>query len=159
MIDGAYLEKLKENMKEQIRILEMIYGSDKMLINNNGMSGDGFSLLDNYIEEHDSYIEILTELQNDSDIISDHISKHPEIRGALTQSQREEVLSMASEIEGKTDAVRQIELEAKAVTDKILKDRRKELAGARRTTGVINDHYRNSGVTSLMSESSFDIQN
>ena len=158
-MDGSYIDRLKENMREQIHILEKIYGSDNMVIENNGASGDRFTFLDNYIEEHDSYIERLQELQSDSDIISEYISKHPEIIRSLTSSQRNEILSFASEIEGKTDAVRQIETKAKTVTDRIIAERRKELAGARRNTGVINDHYRTPSAVSLIGESSFDIQN
>ncbi len=153
---SSYIEKLEENLKQKIRILDQAYESDVRFINN---ADDNSSLesYDEYLEEQDSYISMLEELDMEYDLIFDHLSSHNEILLQADQTVKDRLNSLIRETDGKLQAVREAESGAREIAETYFKNRKNQIAISRKNSRVIQSNYgANPGLASA-DNSMFDI--
>ncbi len=135
------LIRLIDNLQAQIDVLEKIYLSDSKLIDRDGESGIDYEYLDEYLNEQDSLMIRLDELDKGYDRIYELFRSSADT-GLIHESINiERISGYISEINEKAEAVRKIEEKARHITDKYISEKRNEISASRRNSRVIIDNY------------------
>ncbi len=152
-------DRLKENLKKQILILEGIYQSDKRFVENFDSSSSDLKQYDEYLSEQSEFLDRLDELDKEYDEIYAYLSSHPEETMTLNEAQRAEIISIIKELEGKRQAVLKAEGEAKAAADTILSNRKSALSASRKTARMIQNSYRPIPQIAAIDQTFLDVSN
>ena len=144
---ASCIDRLEENLKRQIDVLDQICMSDSRFAEGSETLKTDMSGYDSYLKEQDSFISILDELDSESDELMAYLADHPEEISAVGTERRKCLTALAGEIENKLNLVAEAEREARALVDDHLRSNKDRLASSRKTARVIQNGYRpNSGV-------------
>lgn len=148
------VDRLEENLKQQVGVLESIYDSDRRFADRFSAETGGLGQYDEYIEEQNAYIERLVELDRQYDEIYANLKvSHETVR---SEAQRQNIMSLVNEIEGKIQAVNSIEEKTRSISEEFFKKHKTDIAKSRKTARVIQNHYRPNPGHMQMDTSIFD---
>ncbi len=155
----GHIDRLENNLKHQIEVLEKIFESNKRLIDTDQAARSKAETYDDYLEEQNSYLDELDDLDLEFDEIYGFVSSHQNMLGSVRDESKIKIRNLLSEINGKSEAVRELELRSRDIVDTFLAGRKTELSETRRTTRVLSDHYRMDRYRSTADNSIFDVTN
>ena len=155
----GHIDRLENNLKHQIEVLEKVFESNKRLVDLDQTARSKPETYDDYLEEQNSYLDGLDDLDREFDEIYSFINSHQGMLGSVSNESRIHIRNLLSEINGKAEAVREIEIRARDIVNTFLDGRKSELSETRRTTRVLSDHYRMDRYRSTADNSIFDVTN
>ena len=138
---SSYIERVEENLKQKIHILEQAYESDVRFMQNTDVDNGSLEQYDEYLEEQDSYLSTLEDLDAEYDRIYEYLAANKEILTRADQSVKDRLNSLISEVNGKLQAVRDAESKVREITENYFKNRKNRIAISRKNTRVIQNNY------------------
>lgn len=153
------VDRIEHNLKKQIALLETIYESDKRLTEESDATGIEGTRYDDYLDEQNSYISKLEELDEEYDELLSYLKEHKDEIDRADSSRKSKVRSLIGELEGKLQAVNEAETKARELVDRFISSRREELATSRRNVRVIQNNYRPLPSVTAADQSIFDTTN
>ncbi len=156
---SLYIDKLEENLKKKINLLESIFESDKKYLADTETDSFDMDLNENYLEEQNSFIEMMNELDTEHDEIYGYLRDHKAEAESVPTVQRTAINDLIRELEGKTQAVLEIENRARKRSDDIIKNRRNLISASRQKARVIQNNYGPASGMMAMDHSIFDTTN
>lgn len=151
--------RLEHLLKKKIRLLEQIYESDSR-IRELSESGDAsYDIYDGYLDESEQFLARLSEADEESDEIIDHLKNHPDEIRDIPNIDCQMIRSLLLEIDGKTEAIRQIENQIREQADNFIKMQREEVRMVRKQSKVVGTHYSPQDILAREEMSTFDTKN
>lgn len=156
---ASYADRLENLLKRKIELLELIYESDARIRETSKAGNTSYDLYDDYLAESENYLENLDHADEESDEIINYLKSHSDEIKRISTLQSQKIRSLLLEIEGKTEAVRQIEDQIKEQVAVFIRDRRNEIRVARMQSKVVGGHYAPQGIMSREEMTTFDTKN
>ncbi len=138
---SSYTDKLEENLRQKIDVLEKAYESDVRFENTFDVNNGTLEQYDEYLIEQDSYISTLEDLDVEYDRLYEYLASHRAELETADRETRNRLNSLINEVDGKLQAVREAESKVKAITDTYFKTSRSRIAVSRKNTRVIQSNY------------------
>lgn len=152
-------ERLEKNLKAKIEILERIYESDRRLLESFDIESARLEQYDEYLAEQDSYMSNLDDLDLEYDEIVKQLSAAPALARQIPADRKRSINTLIMEIDGKVQAVSDIERRVKTLTEKYFENRRSAIAGSKKTARMIQSRYGSNSMIGSGQDSMFDISN
>lgn len=154
-----FADRLEDNLKKKVELLEHIYESDDRIRKMTDPEKSEFEDFDAYLYEMQDMIEELEENDNETDEIRSYLETHKEELNSISNEQSNRIRRLLSEIEGKTQAVRDIELQAKQIVDDFLKKKRTDIKNVRKQSRVVQNIYTPQRIMTSEEMITFDTKN
>ena len=156
---SSYIDKMEENLRQKVTVLEKTYESDVRFANTFDVNSGSLDQYDEYLAEQDSLISTLEDLDTEYDRLYEYLSAHRTELESADRTTKERLNSLISEVDGKLQAVRNAESKVKAITEIHLKTSRGRIAASRKNTRVIQSNYGSNPGMMAADNSMFDTFN
>ncbi|MCR4595898.1 MAG: hypothetical protein K5673_03850 [Lachnospiraceae bacterium] len=128
----SYPDRLISNLKYKSDILERIYESDERLRESININDSELEDYDDYLDEQEALMTELDESDAETDEIYAYFEDHPDIRESATSHQKTQIRDLISGINGKIEAVRDIESQVRNLTNDLLRNKREQIGSSRK---------------------------
>ncbi|MCR5595218.1 MAG: hypothetical protein K6G12_05175 [Lachnospiraceae bacterium] len=155
----SYIDKLENNLMAKVRLLEKIYECDERLNKVIDVDKSSFEDYDTYIEEKELLLDELDKLDKEADEITKYLENNKTRIDLVPADRRAKIMSLVSEVAGKTEAVRDIESRIRLVTDRFFENRRTDIRNSRRNLKVVQSSYGLRNALATDETSRFDAKN
>ena len=153
---NSYADRLEINLKNKISLLEQIYECDDRIRTDVNPDQSDFEDLDDYLSDMDSLQEKLDLLNEETDSIVEYLTANQSELNSISNVQADRIRKLLLQIQGKAEAVEDIEKRVKTITDKMLRVKRDSIKTSRRQTRVLKSNYAPQQIMTVAEMSSFD---
>ena len=132
-----HLDKLEKILKRKSNILSRIYEINDEIRSSSDPAKADYEDYDSYIEEKGTLLDELDALDTESDEITEYLQGHREVIDKMDPRDRERMLNLMSEINGRIEAVRNIEGSVKEDLDQFFRLKRDQIRDSRKQVKVL----------------------
>ena len=138
----SYIDRLEDNLNKKTGILDNILESDRRFEDNFNPETSEFEEYDAYLDDQNSYMAMLDELDQEYDEIYSYLSEHRNEVDILPPARKKSVNDLAAGIGERIQAVNALEIRIKSISDQFFENRKQQIAGTRKNARMIQNHYR-----------------
>ena len=154
---ASHSDRLESNLRKKTELLDRIYAcNDRLRDRLNGERID-YEDYDEYLEEKGALLEELDLLETESDHIYKEVTDASHILIA-EEEQKKRILSLVSEINGKIEAVREIEAGMKSAVDSFFVEKRMDIRNSRKHINLVSSYHRSRNYSVTEENSILDIK-
>ncbi|SCY05210.1 hypothetical protein SAMN02910292_00717 [Lachnospiraceae bacterium XBB2008] len=155
----SYADRLENNLRNKLSILGNILDSDQRFTSLSIRTSDPYRRYDDYLNEQNGYMDRLDELDREYDEIFQYLSEHDSEVKIIDIKKKQTIITLNRLIEDKIKETVIAESAAKVYADKILGNKKNEIAQTRKNVRVLQSSYSPNPGLSAADHSLFDSSN